>query len=96
MRFVELYVDECRAAGAEPVPRDKARIGREARELLEAGKPDELIAEAVRQMAHNGKTPGALVRVVGDLERARAGRPGRAGAEPKSWSAIRNVLGRQP
>lgn len=73
--LVGAYVDTSTAIGVAPIPRDKARVGRDCKELLAAGKAPELIAAALARMVAKGRPVAALVGLVGEVERERAGYP---------------------
>lgn len=73
--LVGVYVDACRAAGAEPVARMPARVGAAAKELRDAGHRDEVLAIAVRELARRNEQPARLAWIVGDVERHQAGTP---------------------
>lgn len=74
--FVGAYVDACRDAGAAAVSdRDKGRVGKAAKALKEAGHDDEAIVAGIRELARRNESPAILDRIVGDVERIRAGTP---------------------
>lgn len=74
--FVGFYVDACRDAGAAAVSdRDKGRVGKAAKTLKAAGHDDEAIAAGIRELARRNESPAILDRIVGDVERVRAGTP---------------------
>ena len=75
-QLVGEFVDRCADVGIEPIPRDKARVGKDCKELLAAGKSAELISEAIGRMVQRGRPVSALVPLVSEVERERAGHGG--------------------
>ena len=73
--LVGAFVDACAGIGVEPIPRDKARVGRDCKELLAAGKSPELISAALERMVNRSRPVSALIGLVGEIERERAGHP---------------------
>ena len=73
--LVGAFVDACARIGVEPIPRDKARVGRDCKELLAAGKSPELISAALERMVNRSRPVSALIGLVGEIERERAGHP---------------------
>lgn len=73
--LVGAFVDACSDVGIEPIPRDRARVGRDCKELLAAGKAGDLVRAAVERMVKRGRPVSALVGLVGEIERERAGHP---------------------
>ena len=74
-QLVGEFVDACTEIGVEPIPRDKARIGKDCKELLAAGKAAELISAAIARLVSRGRPVSALIGIVGEIERERAGHP---------------------
>lgn len=70
--MVGVYVEACHAAGSDPTPSERGRVGREAKRLLELGKPREGIDWALGEAARRN-TPHLILHLVGDWERDRAG-----------------------
>lgn len=87
--IVDAYVVACRKAGSEPTSRDKARLGKAAKEIL-AEKPLDLVVAAAQRLAERNNSPAHLARVVGDLEReAQAGPRERFEAV---WAEVQRVV----
>lgn len=74
-QLVGEFVLACTEIGVEPIPRDKARIGKDCKELLAAGKAAELISAAIARLVARGRPVSALIGIVGEIERERAGHP---------------------
>ena len=74
--YVGAYVRAAEALGMSPIPAAKARVGKAAKELVEAGKAPDLILAAIDRLVEGNKAPTALPYLVADLERERAGHAG--------------------
>ncbi len=70
--MVGAYVEACTELGVAAGNRDKARIGREAKRLLEEGRDPAIVRKAVIECARTNHVE-LLGRYVGDFERSRAG-----------------------
>jgi hypothetical protein len=68
-------MDRCTELGEDPIPSDRARVGKSCKELLAAGKSPELISAAIRRMVDRHRPLNALPYLVGEIERERAGHP---------------------
>lgn len=90
-QLVGEFVDRCSELGIEPIPRDKARVGKDCKELLAAGKAPDLISEAIGRMVQRGRPVSALVPLVAEVERERAGH----GGQPKRLGYVeRDFIGK--
>lgn len=65
--FLSLYVRECANYGYRPIKERKGQLARKVKQLLEAGVPGSEIHDAIRVIAEERKSPGALDLVVADL-----------------------------
>lgn len=72
LSMVAVYVAACQASGSDPTPREKGRVGRDAKRLLELGKDRSAIDWALGEIARRN-TPHLLLQLVGDRERDLAG-----------------------
>ena len=81
------FVDRCTELGEEPIPSDRARVGKSCKELLAAGKSPELISAAVRRMVDRHRPLNSLPYLVGEIERERAGHPVTPRGQPTGGSA---------
>ena len=72
--YVGFFAEQAHDAGWEPTERAKARVGREAKALSEAGKSQELICAAIDILARRHRSPAALEGLVGEVESMRNGK----------------------
>jgi hypothetical protein len=87
--YVAAYVRASAALGVSPIPASKARIGKAAKELAEAGKSPDLILAAIERLVSDNKAPTTLPYLLADLEREEAGH-GTGGLGRLSPKAQRN------
>ena len=73
--LVGAYVDSSRALGVDPIGRDRARIGKDAKELLAAGKDPDVVTSALKRLVTRGRPVASFVELVKEVERERAGHP---------------------
>lgn len=90
-QFVGEYADLREEVGSPSIASDRARIGKDAKQLLAAGKAPEVISAALKRLVDRARPPSALVGLVDEVERERAGRGSRASHERPVDRLLRQV-----